>query len=86
MQIEITLTAFYAKGDEWRFFQGLSEITAIKDVRGVGQLHRACADATFEEKKRNKNSGIGHAGFYESLTTMPPRTRNKIRFDITWFP
>jgi hypothetical protein len=40
MQIEITLLTFYAKGDERRFFQGLSEIPAITDVKGVGRgLH-----------------------------------------------
>ena len=37
MQLEIGLTPFYAKGDERRFFQGLSEIAAITDVRGVGR-------------------------------------------------
>jgi hypothetical protein len=37
MQLEIDLSVFYAKGDERRFFQGLSEISAIKDVRGVGR-------------------------------------------------
>ena len=37
MQLEIGLSRFYAKGDERRFFQGLSEISAIKDVRGVGR-------------------------------------------------
>jgi hypothetical protein len=36
MQFEIGLTPFYAKGDERRFFQGLSEIAAITEVRGVG--------------------------------------------------
>ncbi|MFZ6755510.1 hypothetical protein ACO0KY_19320 [Undibacterium sp. Dicai25W] len=37
MQIEITLTKFYAKGDERRLFQGLSEIAAVSNVHGRGR-------------------------------------------------
>jgi len=37
MQLEIGLTTFYSMGDERRFFQGLKDISAIKDIRGVGR-------------------------------------------------
>jgi hypothetical protein len=36
MQLEIELNTFYSKGDERRFFQGLNDIPAIKEIRGVG--------------------------------------------------
>lgn len=37
MQIEIRLSSFYSLGDERRFFKALTEITAIKNVQGVGR-------------------------------------------------
>jgi len=37
MQLEIGLSTFYSMGDERRFFQGLKDISAIKEVRGVGR-------------------------------------------------
>ncbi len=37
MQIEISSPTFYSIKDERRFFQGLTEISAIKNVRGVGK-------------------------------------------------
>lgn len=37
MQLEIGLTTFYSKGDEQRFFQGLTDISAIKEIRGIGK-------------------------------------------------
>ncbi|BBE51950.1 hypothetical protein OYT1_ch2437 [Ferriphaselus amnicola] len=37
MQLEISLTTFYSIGDERRFFQGLKDIEAIKEIRGVGR-------------------------------------------------
>ena len=37
MQLEIDLSTFYSKGDERRFFQGLNDIPAIKDIRGVSR-------------------------------------------------
>jgi hypothetical protein len=36
MILKIDLMMFYSKGDERRFFEGLSEVAAIKSVRGVG--------------------------------------------------
>lgn len=36
MDIEIALGCFYSQGDERRFFQGLKEIKAIKNIEGVG--------------------------------------------------
>jgi hypothetical protein len=37
MIVQITLGSFYSRGDERRLFQGLSEIPAIRGVRGVGR-------------------------------------------------
>jgi hypothetical protein len=37
MKIEITLTTFYARGDERRFFQGLSEIRGVTNFEGKGR-------------------------------------------------
>jgi hypothetical protein len=55
MKIEIQLTSFYSRGDERRFFQGLSEIDCIKNVQGVGRglvfdinLNRFSKEKVFE--------------------------------------
>ena len=37
MLLKIDLTTFYTRGDERRFFQGLSDISAIKNIRGDGR-------------------------------------------------
>jgi hypothetical protein len=37
MLLEIGMSSFYSIGDERRFFQGLKDISSIKDIRGVGR-------------------------------------------------
>ncbi len=37
MEIQIGLTPFYSMGDERRFFQGLEEVAALKNVVGSGR-------------------------------------------------
>lgn len=37
MILKITLGSFYSRGDERRLFQGFKEISAIRDVQGVGR-------------------------------------------------
>ena len=37
MKIEIHPTSYYSRGDERRFFQGLSDIDCISNVKGVGR-------------------------------------------------
>lgn len=36
MILKIALGSFYSRGDEKRLFQGFEEITAIRDIKGVG--------------------------------------------------
>jgi hypothetical protein len=37
MKIDFELSKFYSHGDEARFFSGLKDIRAVKDVVGVGR-------------------------------------------------
>jgi hypothetical protein len=55
MKLEIQLTSFYSRGDERRFFLGLSEIDCIKNIKGVGlglvfdvDLNRLSKEKLFE--------------------------------------
>ena len=55
MRIEIQLSTFYGRGDERRFFQGLSDLDCVKNVKGVGRglvfdvnLNRLSKEKLFE--------------------------------------
>lgn len=51
MKVEFELTKFYSHGDEARFFSGLRDIRAVRDVVGVGRGIQVDLDARLLSKE-----------------------------------
>jgi len=81
MNIRIRLSSFYSHGDESRFFNGLKENSAVKDVRGIGR------DLIIRLKKRSLDQAAARdliALLWRYGITLKPLRRLSREKKLVW--